>query len=517
MAFTGFINEFSNSPIQPTYQSYLPLDFTSVTSVQLEWPFVNPNTQTPYAQVIKVTVNTSATNKIIMPDATQATQGQTNTIVNSGASTILVYAFDGVTLIETIATTQQYLITLTDNTTSAGVWLPIQLGATTSAATAAELIDNTTDTNTHSNAGGLGAFSTNWIKQNLIINKVTVGSTYTQASGDRGMILVWESGTGVYTCLPASTFGNGYAFTIVNNSTVGGQLTIAMANGSNDTINGQTVPFVLSPGNSSSFSSDGVHTFYSFASSQSQTSVVTLTPVDLTTAIGDSITLSSTQASYSIQKFANSPSSNVITILYPNNIINEWIAYNASTTNPVLVTLANGGSSYLIAPGNRLSLFSDGTNLYNVPNFLDNTIIYLANGTFTAPSLTFSADPSTGLFRQTSGIYAEALGITQNGTETMYFDSTQNTSVVALSVPDGTTAEPSIFFEGSVTTGIHRTTSGTYTGAYTIGNNGYDTFYCSSTGNTAVLATGAGAALNTLNGSYHDQSVSIYSIMRAYG
>lgn len=517
MAFTGFINEFSNSPIQPTYQSYLPLDFTSVTSVQLEWPFVNPNTQTPYAQVIKVTVNTSATNKIIMPDATQATQGQTNTIVNSGASTILVYAFDGVTLIETIATTQQYLITLTDNTTSAGVWLPIQLGATTSAATAAELIDNTTDTNTHSNAGGLGAFSTNWIKQNLIINKVTVGSTYTQASGDRGMILVWESGTGVYTCLPASTFGNGYAFTIVNNSTVGGQLTIAMANGSNDNINGKTVPFVLSPGNSSSFSSDGVHTFYSFASSQSQTNVVTLTPIDLNTAVGDSITLSSTQASYSIQKFVNSPSSNVITINYPNNIINEWIAYNVSTTNPVLVTLANGGFSYLIAPGNRLSLFSDGTNLCNTPNFLDNTIVYLVNGTVATPSLTFSAATSTGLFRQTSGTYSGDLGLTQNGTATFYAGSTLNTSIAPLALADGSTVAPSLRFTSASTTGIYQTTSGTYDGALTIGESSEDVFYFLASGNTAVLTSGAGAALNTLNGSYHDQSVSIYSIMRAYG
>lgn len=516
MAFTGFINEFTNSPIQPTYQSYLPLDFTSMTSVQLEWPFVNPNSETPYAQTIQVTVNSSDTNKIIMPDATMATQGQTNTITNAGSESILIYKFGGSSLITTIEPSQNYLITLTDNTTSAGVWLSLQLGAATSAATAAELIDGSTDSNGHSNAGGLAAFPTNFIKQNLVVNKVTVGSTYTQSTGDRGMILVWESGTGTYTCEPSADLGNGYPFTIVNNSSVGGQVTIAPAAG--DTLNGQTASFVLNPGNSSSFSADGVNTIYSFASSQSQTNVVTLALIDLTTAVSNIINLSTQQAAYSIQKFVNSPSGSTISIVYPNNIINEWIAYNASTTNSVLVYLSgSAGLSYLIPPGNRLSLFSDGTNLYNVPNFLDDTEIYLADGSSSLPSLSFSNDNTTGLFRQASGLYLGALGITQNGTATMYFDSSQNTSLLDLGIVDGTTAEPAIFFSAFLSTGIHRTTSGTYSGALTLGQNGYDTFYAQSTGNTAVLGITPGAAMNTFGGSYRDKGISIYTLMRAYG
>lgn len=517
MAFTGFINEFSNSPIQPTYQSYLALDFTSITSVILEWPFVNPNTETPYAQTIQVTVNTVATNKIIMPDATLATQGQTNTIINSGAAAILIYKSGGTVLITTIAAGQQWLVTLTDNTTAAGIWLPLQLASTTSSATAASLIDGTTDANTHSNAGGLAAFPTNFIKQNWFINKVLVGSTYTQSSGDRGMILVWESGTGTYTCQPSATYGNGYVFTIINNSTSSGQLTIAP--NAADTINGQSIPFVLNPGNSSSFAADGSNTIYSFASSQSQTDIVTLVNVNLSTAVGNTITLTQEQANYSIQKYINSPSSDLISIIYPNNTVNEWIAYNASTTNPISVCLSSSTTTnYLIPPGGRLSLFSDGTLLYNVPNFLDDTDVYLADGTVSLPSLAFSSNTSTGLFKQISGIYTGDLGITQNGTATFYAGSTLNTSISPLALPDGATATPSLRFTSAVTTGIHQTTSGTYSGAVTIGQNSLDTFYFLASGNTAVKASGAaGAALNTSLGSYHDQSMSIYTLMRAYG
>jgi hypothetical protein len=517
MAFTGFINEFSNSPIQPTYQSYLALDFTSVTSVQLEWPFVNPSTETPYAQTIQVTVNATATNRIILPDATQATQGQTNTIVNSGASTILVYKFGGTTLSATIAPSQQWLVTLTDNTTSAGEWLPLQLGATTSAATAAELIDTTPDTNGHINSGGLSAFPTNYIKQNLFINKVLVGSTYTQASGDRGMILVWESGTGTYTCQSAAIIGNGYSFTVINNSTVGGQLTIAPASG--DTINGGTIPFVLNPGNSSSFSSDGSNTIYSFASSQSQTDIVTIVNINLSTAVSNSITLSSEEAAYSIQKYIGNPSASLITVIYPDNIINEWIAYNASTTNPISVYLSGSPSfAYLIPPSGRLSLFSDGTNLYNTPNFLNDTTIYLEDGSVTEPSLTFSNNNSTGLFRQTSGTYTGDLGLTQNGTATFYAGSTLNTSIAPLAIADGSTTTPSLRFTSASTSGLYQTTSGAYSGAVTIGQNSEDVMYFLASGNTIVNAsTIAGPALNTLLGSYRDQGISIYSLMRAYG
>jgi len=507
MAFTGFINEFSNSPIQPTFQSYLTLDFSSITAVNLEWPYVNLSATYPYAQTIQVTINTVDTNYISMPDATKATQGQTNTIINSGAETILIKDFVG-NIIATILAGQEWLITLTSNTTSTGTWIALQLASTTSSANAASLIDPTTDANGNSNAGGLGAFPANYLKENVKVNTYSVGSAYVQSTGDRGSVLVWSSGTGSYTLQSSALSGNGYIFTIFNNSTTGGQITVTPASG--DTINNSTLPFVLSPGNSSSFVANGVNTIYSFASSQSQTNIVNLVDIDLTTAVGNSITLTQAQADFSIQKYVNNPSASVIAIIYPANIVNEWVVFNASTTNPINVSLPSG-PTYLIQPGNRLFFFSDGSSLYNVPNFLENSVIYLADGNDSEPSLTFSNDTSTGLFRESSGIYNGALAVTQNATVTTYFEGAVTTSAVPLSLSDGILAEPSIFFTNSTNSGIYRTITGTYTGAVTIAGSGINTFYFMSTGNTS------NGNLNVIGGQYLQYGIPITTLVQAYG
>ncbi len=457
MAFNAFVNEFTAAPLQTSYNSYLELDFSLVTSIQLEWSFENQNTLYPFSNVIQA-INTSSTDHIILPDATITSAGTTTVIINTGSNTITVYNFTG-SVVATLETTQQWQITLTDNSTSAGIWIALQLGSTTSSVSAASLIDPTFDANDHSNAGGLKAF-TSYLKQNVLVNTYSSGNLYTQASGDRGALLVWSAGTGTYQCLNAETLGEGFCFAIQNNS-AGSIITVAPSSDAGQTINGldDTLnPYRLNPDQSSLFVSDGVDTIYSYGSSLSSTSVTTLVEINLNEQISGVITLDDAQADASIQVYIGTVGSGPyteITINYPADNINEYIVYNASTTNVINVKIVgevNATYIYPIQPLNTAFFFSDGTHLYCTPTALYaptlySAQVYLKDGGSSIPSLAFNSDATTGLFRANSGTYSGQLCVTQLGTTSACFaNSTQgsNTSLNSWNTVGGTYFDSSI-------------------------------------------------------------------------
>ncbi len=439
MTFPTYTNVFTNAPIQSTFPSYLELDFTSITDATLEWVFQNQNTIYPFSNTIRVIVNPFVDNSITMPDATATSVGQETTIINSSEYSFLVRNNIG-GIIALIFSTQSWQIQLVDNSTAAGVWIVVQNGASTSSATAASLIDSSTDSNTHSNAGGLGAFTTNYLKQNQLVYVFPSGIAYNQATGDRGNILVWQAGSGNYNCLTASALTNGFIFTIQNNTTTGGVISVVPHAG--DTINNSELPFTISPDSACSFVSDGVSTIYSYAFSQNSVVITDLVNINLTTQISDAITLTTLEASFSIQKYINTVGSgpySPITINYPVSTIAEYIAFNDSDNNNIIVQISGESDSdyqYTVAPGNRIFVFSDGTHLYNTPNFLPQSTISLADGSAALPSLSFTNDPTTGLFRGIGGTYVNQIEISQDGVSRMAFGTT-NTSLNTFDVENG--------------------------------------------------------------------------------
>ena len=514
MAFNGFTDEFTNSPIQSTYPSYLEIDFTSLTSVQLEWVFENQNTLYPFSNVIQIILNDVDTNAVLLPDATVTSVGQTTVVVNSSSTTMLVKNYSGA-IVATIDSTQEWQLTLTDNSSNGGVWIAIQLGATTSSATAASLIDNSTDANGHLNNGGLAAFPTNFLKRNELVYTFTAGATYTQDTGDRGNILIWEAGSGRYNCMPAATAGDGFVFTVINNSQIGGVITITPSTG--DTINNSTLPFTINPTESSSFVSDGVSTIYSFSSAITTTNVTNLVEINLTTQVANVITLTIGEAQFSIQKYINSVGTSpypAITINYPVNIVAEYIAYNASANNNIIVQIngeADSNYRFTITPGNRLFLFSDGTHLYNVPNEFINQTISFTDGSAASPSITFTNDTTTGLFRQTSGPDNGALGIAQGGVDVIDFLSTYINSNVPILLQNGSVGLPSLTFGNAASTGIYLDTTD---GSLALTESGVETFEFL---NPANGYNSSFNTINVVNHTYLEDGISIYSLMRAYG
>ena len=115
--------------------------------------------------------------------------------------------------------------------------------------------------------------------------------------------------------------------------------------------------------------------------------------------------------------------------------------------------------------------------------------IQSANGTATAPGITFSGDTNTGIYN----IAADTIGFSANGAESARIDSQ------GIELIDGTAAAPSISFSSDTNTGLYRigadvigvATNGTRVGQIGVGYGGF-------TGNVIQTVFGS-VATNTNN------------------
>lgn len=530
MPFNGFVDEFSNAPVQPAFSSYLGLTLTD--PVVLEWSFQNPNTLYPFSQTIEI-ITSDAVYGISLPDATVSSVGQTVCFVNTGANNVEIYDYD-VNLQATIEPAQQWYMTLTDNSASAGIWLPIQLGATTSEATAGSLVDNSTDGNGHQNNGGISAFASNFLKMNQRVNTFN-GVTYNQESGDRGSLLVWSGGNGTYNCLSASDVGNGYNFSIHNASTTGGTITVT-PDGAN-TIDGES-SFTLAADESATFISNGTSAFYSLGFGQQFTNIVTEAEVPLSDAVDDIIEITQDQAKNLILNFTGTSGSNPypdITIALPDNFVNQYYLQNSSTTNDVLIQVGTGETTYvsrITTGGNRILGFTDLSNFYNIPNIFEVDELSFGDGSEAAPSITFTNDTTTGIYRHTTaGANIGAVTITENATDVAYFKDGRTQLTTPCYIPsDGN----GYSFTNATTTGMIYDTGTTSlvlqaggTSAVSISNTetiftvsviGEDATFSGAVSVDTLEATSIeSGSVNVTGGQYTEEGINIYSIMRAYG
>ncbi len=468
MSFNAFVNEFNEAPLQTSYSSYLSLDYTDTGLYKLEWTFQNQNTPYPFSTVIQA-INTGEDDELQFPDATVTSVGTTTTVINTGSNTLNVIDFTAASIEPLVLAGDQWQFTLTDNSTQAGTWIPLQLGSTTSSVSAPQLIDDSTDANSHGNQGGLAALpipSQQFLGMNITVNTVAQGETaYTQYSGDRGSALVWLSGSGTYTCQPANEYTNGYNFIIINQGT--GILTIAPSSETGNTINGTSTVFTLNPTQSSLFVSDGDLTIYSYGTSASTSNKTTILPVNLDNAAGSPpfLDITEVQAQYTILEFINGNGGNVY-INYPQ-LPGNYIAYNSSTNTTVVLQIIGNTNplyAYQLLPKDTTTLITDGsnTNLLMSPNTIYNSLVTLQSADAATPALSFAQDLSSGIYLPDGGDY--------DGLPTVVYS-----------------ASPAMSFA-----------------------NGSGTTTCFSALNTVNPDS------DTLTSSYFDNSISIYTIMRAY-
>jgi len=404
---TTYTNPFTGQTINPSSVSYEAL--TIAANTLLDWP-INGTTGIPTANIIDVTASAASLN-LILPPATQVSTGQTVLVRNVGANsfTVTSYAATGVgATIITIASGVAQYIYLTNNSTTAGTWASVTLGAGTSSANASAL------------AGyGLTAIG---LTLNQSYSTTTYFSSTTLPSTIRAQLALWSSGVGTLTMPSAATVGAGWFCMIRNGGT--GILTLAVTGA--DTIDGASSQ-QLQLTESLVIVSDGTN-WNTFGYGRSNTFAYTQLSLSVT---GGTLTLSSAQAANTIQLYAGTLTSNQILVV-PSTVQLYSITNNTTGAYTFTVkTAVSGGATVTVAQNTSLIIICDGTNVYNAASGSSSTItsLTLGNGSLAVPSLKFSGDLNSGLYLpNTSQVgfvianaqagYYNATGLTMAGTGT---------------------------------------------------------------------------------------------------
>jgi len=396
---TTYTDAFTGLTINPSTVGYENLSISSNTALQ--WP-INGNTSNVAANIIEVTATTTGLN-LFMPPATQVSSGQNVIVRNIGSNTFTVTDTSGNT-IASIASGLADFIYLTDNTTTNGTWAVVTFGAGTSSANAATL------------AGyGLTAIGAT-LNQSYTVNNVTTG--YTFLASDRSSFYVWGGGAGTLTMPTSASVGNNWFVMIRNNGT--GILNLVPQG--TDTIDGNPSA-QLQPTESLVIVSNGTG-FNTFAYGRSNTFFYTQLQVTVT---GGTTTLTSAQASNTIQEYLGTLTSNQIVILPQTVQLYSLQNKTSGSFTLTFKTAASGGTTVTLPQGQTIIAICDGTNVYNAQTAAASSLtsITLANGSAAAPSVNFSGDTSTGVYLVASG----QLGFAVSGANGMTLNASTGLTV----------------------------------------------------------------------------------------
>ncbi len=235
---TSFINTFGGTVVYPANVSYRAVSLSA--NVTLTWPTELATDTNTTASIMDVTP-TGAGFTIRMPNASQASVGETILFFNPGASSFTVADNSGNTIV-VVASGQSWQIYLTANSTVNGSWRSLAYGTGTSSVNAGSL------------AGlGIKAIGTT-LNQSIAID--ALNSNYTIGGTDRSRMLLWTGGAGNFTLPSASVVGNDWFCQIRNGGT--GGITIAGPGG--ETIDGGS-SLIMDPANSAFIVCDGSNYF----------------------------------------------------------------------------------------------------------------------------------------------------------------------------------------------------------------------------------------------------------------
>lgn len=374
---TTYTNPYTGQTISPSQVGYEAL--TISVDTELQWP-INGNTDSVVANIIEVTATTTGLN-LIMPPATQVSDGQSTLIRNVGSNTFTVVNQDLGTIVSIASGVAQYIY-VTSNSTIDGTWGSVTFGAGTSSANAATL-------------AGYGLKATG-VTLNTATNVTTFSADYFLSNVDRASLYVWTGGAGNVTLPAAADVGQNW-FVIIKNDGTG--ILNVLPQGT-DTIDGQ-VSAQLQINESFVVVSNGT-TFYSYAYGQSAQFFFTQLSKTVT---GGVVTLTAPEAANIIQEYQGVLVSNCTVVIPPTVQLYSFRNNTSGSFSLTFTTGIVGGASLSLAQGQTIIAICDGTNVYNSQTATSSTIssLTLGNGSAPAPSLSFVGDATTGLYLAASG------------------------------------------------------------------------------------------------------------------
>lgn len=349
----SFTNTFGGTNVYSANVSYRAVALTA--NVTLTWPTELATDTNVVASIMDVTPS-GAGLTIRMPDASQASVGETALFFNVGASSFTV-ADNGGNTIQTIATGEAWQVYLTGNATVNGTWRSIEYGAGTSAPSASALA-----------GAGLKAITTTL---NQAAPTTLLSADYTLASLDRARVLVWNGGAGTFTMPSAASVGNDWFFDARNSGS--GGLTIAPAGG--ELVNGQA-SLTFNPGDSARILTDGAN-FYTIGYGQSATFAFDYVSISLT-GLPSPYTLSGTNLNRIAYQFSGILTANM-QIIVPNTIQQYWVR-NVTTGAYSLTVKTAAGTGIAVVQNGAAILYCDGTNVVEADTNNLSTPIGIAQG-----------------------------------------------------------------------------------------------------------------------------------------
>lgn len=334
---TTYTNTFGGTNIYPSDVSYR---YVSLTIDQvLDWPLETAPSTDVVASIMDVNATTTSL-VITMPDATEASTGETVLFNNVGANTFTVKTSTGVTICAPQSGTT-FQIYLTNNSTASGTWRSFQYGASVSATNAAAL-------------AGLGIKAiTTTLNQSTPVS--TLSTNYTAGASDRAKAIVWTGGAGTISFSGAPALGNDWFVNIRNGGT--GDLTLDPS--STETINGAAT-LVLSPGDSAIVITDGVE-FWTIGFGQSAIYAFSLLQIDI--AGSGNYTLSVSELNKTAYVFTGTLTGSR-DVIVPNTVQQYWISNQTSGAYTLGIrTSSQASPGVTVASGARAILYCDGTDV----------------------------------------------------------------------------------------------------------------------------------------------------------
>lgn len=342
---TSYTQIFGGSTIYPSEVSYLALALDANT--QMSWPIEADAGANIVAKIMDVTPSAGSLS-VIMPPASQTSNGQTVLFNNTGLHTFTVRDFTN-GQIAVVAPGEQWQVYITDNTTDAGSWVALNYGATTATVQPSAL------------AGfGLTPIGTSIATATPVVTFNTTPFTVTAAQ--RATLLVWDdTGIGAVTLPIAADVGSNYFVSLRNSG--GGNLVISPAGG--EQINGLS-SLTLAPGDSATIATDGLN-WYTLGFGQSATFAFDYTTINVT---GGTYTLSGVELNRIAYRFAGILTSNS-QIVVPATTQQYWVT-NATTGAFTLgvktasqvtpIDIPQGASAILYCDGSDVILASAASN-----------------------------------------------------------------------------------------------------------------------------------------------------------
>ena len=330
---TTFTNVFGGNPVTPSDVSYQSITLSGAT--QLSWP-----TELSTGPVLTTVVDTLGAGSLTLPDATLGANGRSVIVNNQAVGAVVVNKFGGGS-VASVASGTSWFIYLADNSTQAGVWRAVQLGAYVSNATASAL----------AGAGmiAIGAL----LSPSIAAQRITAVPTINDAA--RGQSVVWSGSSAASFALPSpAALTTGWYYIVKNDTNFA--VTIAPVSG---TLDGQT-SITLLYNDSAIIMTNGTD-FFTVGYKSTLSNSFTFLSINLGGVVSPRTMLASEYIKSSL-RFTGALLANC-DLVFPSTA-GEWVVDNSTTGGFTLnARTATQVTPVAITPGVKAIIYSDGTNI----------------------------------------------------------------------------------------------------------------------------------------------------------